>query len=268
MKNTLLTTLTIAALSYSSLTSATVLTTADDHYNSSDSESNSLKNFISDTATTITIKKKLLADDRINSLNIRVITTNAKVTLIGTVPNEEAKQIAISIAKSTKGVVELEADLDITSESLMKKASSDSIITSKIKLSYLDDPDINSSNISVRTINGHVSLKGIASNEDTKKKLIDIAKNTYGVKQVDADIKIDKSSFVKNIASDSAITSAIKLNYLEDSVLSVLDIHVKTINKEVTLSGAVLTEEEKERAIAIAKLTHGVKKVNSELKLK
>lgn len=268
MKNTLLTALTILTVNQFSLTLSADQTTTNPHHNSSSSKTDSIKNSVSDTAITIEIKKKLLADNRINIFNIRVITTNGKVNLIGTVANEEEKQIAISIAKSTKGIAELEADLDIVDESLIKRFSNDSIITSKIKLAFLDDQEISSSNISVKTINGNVTLKGKAPDEKTKKKLIDIARNTHGVKQVNENLKIDKSSFIQNVASDSTITTAIKLKYLEDSILNPLDIHVKTINNEVTLSGTDITEEEKERAIMIARLTVGVKKVISELKVK
>ena len=271
MKNTLFTAFTILVVSCSSLTSIESIAnqpTSNNHAKSYNSESSSLAYLISDAAITLSIKKQFLMDDKINSLNIKIFTTNGKVILIGTAPSKQAKEVAISIAKSTKGVVEVEANLAITDESLIKQASDDTIITSKIKIAYLNDPDINSSSINVKTVNECVILTGTVPDESTKEKAIAIARDTPSVKKVLAnDVQVNKASFIKNIASDSAISSIIKLRYLEDDILSVLDIHVKTINQEVILSGAVQNNEEKEKAILIAKLTNGVKKVSSQLEV-
>lgn len=266
MKNKLLTAFTIAAISCSSMISLA----NESKYNGSTNynESSLIENIASDIAITLSIKKAYAMDDHINSFNIRVKTVNGKVTLNGTVPDEKIKDLVISIAKNTKGVAEVSANLKVTSKNLIQQASSDSIITTKIKLTYFDDPNIKLSTINVITINGKVTLNGKTQNEQTRKKAINIAKETKGVKEVITKIEIDKSiisSSLDSLALDSAITSMIKLGFFEDDILSSLDLHVKTINGEVILSGNVLDKTSKERAISIANSTRGVNKVISNI---
>ncbi len=270
MKTKLLNIFTFAALGCSSLTS---LADTNYQYNVSSSnqkhsdESSKMSNIMSDAKITISIKRQFLADDRISGLNIRVTTINGSVTLVGTVPSEEEKQLAISIAKATKGVRHVDSDLEITDAGLIRKASSDAMITSRVKVAFLDDSEINFLDISVKTINGKVTLKGSVPDEKTKRKAISLAKEIRQVKDVISHLEINKASSLKNLASDSAITSIIKLRYFEDEELNGLDIHVKTINKEVTISGVVFNKAAEQRAISIAKLTNGVEKVISQLKV-
>ena len=231
-------------------------------------ESSSPEYLVSDVAITISIKKKLLANNGAKSFNIKVTTTNGNVILKGMVPDEKTKETAISIAKSTKGVAEISNCLAVSNQSLIKMASVDSIITSTIKLSYINDPEITSSSIAVKTVNQNVRLTGTVPNLSIKDKAITIAQTTPSVKAVTADIKIDKTSYIRNIASDGAITSMIKLKYLDEDILSGLDIYVRTVNGEVILSGVVENEMERERAMLIAKETNGVKKIDSHLRIK
>jgi len=270
MKNKFLTAFTIATISCVPLVSLANQSNhnTDVNYNNESNESSAIENIASDAAITISIKKKYAVDDRINSFNIRVHTINGKVTVTGTVPNKEVKNLVIAIAKDTKGVSDVITNLKITDESLIRQASSDATITAKIKLTYLDESDIKVTDIGIKTIHGVVTLTGKVPDERTKNIAISIAKETKGVKEVVSKIEVDKSiisSSMGNMASDSAITSIIKLRFFEDDILSGLDLHVKTINGEVTLSGKVMDNASKERAISIANNTNSVKKVVSNI---
>lgn len=61
--------------------------------------------------------------------------------------------------------------------------------------------------------------------------------------------------------SDTAITAKVKGKYVLDDILKSLDVHVKTENGEVTLSGNLNSRAEKERAIELATEVEGVKRV-------
>ncbi len=74
---------------------------------------NKVGNAISDTAITTKIKAKLAADSIASAFKISVETTEGKVTLTGEVPNQEAVEKAISIAKNTEGVKEIKNNLTI-----------------------------------------------------------------------------------------------------------------------------------------------------------
>lgn len=262
MRNKFLSVVSIAAISCSSLVSL-ANDTSQKNSSSNTSQSSSWDSLLPDSYITATIKKNYITDDRINNFNIRVVTINGNVTLTGTVPDEQIKKLAISIAKSTKGVENVDTNLVITEDSLLKKASNDAVITSKIKALFLNDSDINGLDIKVETINNVVSLNGTVPTNAAKLKAIAIAKIVKSVKTVNSNLTVKESN-----PSDIKITSAIKIKIFGDSELDGLDIHVTTVNREVTLSGAVESESAKARAISIAKGTEGVKKVHSKLTVK
>ena len=63
---------------------------------------------------------------------------------------------------------------------------------------------------------------------------------------------------------DTAITTKIKSRFVADSMVSTFDIHVETFRGVVNLSGFVNTEAQKDRAVAIAHSTGGVREVKAD----
>ena len=70
------------------------------------------------------------------------------------------------------------------------------------------------------------------------------------------------------VIDDGTITTKVKTKIIGDSLLKGFSISVVTFQGEVTLTGAVKTQQEKDRAGRIARDTHGVKKVHNLLKLR
>lgn len=70
------------------------------------------------------------------------------------------------------------------------------------------------------------------------------------------------------VVDDATISTVVKKRLFEDNVLSGFAISVKTFQGEVTLTGAVDSPGEKERATSLAWGVHGVVKVNNMLKIK
>jgi osmotically-inducible protein OsmY len=70
------------------------------------------------------------------------------------------------------------------------------------------------------------------------------------------------------VISDSAITAAIKGKYIADPNIKSLNIHVKTNNGHVTLTGIVPNIAMKNLAVSLAQNTDGVTKVHSKLIVK
>ena len=62
----------------------------------------------------------------------------------------------------------------------------DSAITTKVKSSFLADPVVSATAISVTTTDGVVSLNGNAKNEQERQRAIQLAQSTQGVRAVDA----------------------------------------------------------------------------------
>lgn len=67
------------------------------------------------------------------------------------------------------------------------------------------------------------------------------------------------------VASDSAITTKIKGEYVVDSEVSVFNIGVRTYEGTVTLTGTVGSFVARDQAGRIAKQTSGVKNVNNQI---
>ncbi len=70
------------------------------------------------------------------------------------------------------------------------------------------------------------------------------------------------------VVDDTTITTKVKAKLYEESILKGMAISVNTFEGNVTLNGAVDTEEQKDRAEAIAKSVYGVTKVNNLLMIK
>jgi hyperosmotically inducible protein len=70
------------------------------------------------------------------------------------------------------------------------------------------------------------------------------------------------------VVDDATITTKVKAKLFEDSILKGMAISVDTFEGQVTLTGAVDKEEQKDRAGELARSVYGVKKVNNLLNIK
>ena len=70
------------------------------------------------------------------------------------------------------------------------------------------------------------------------------------------------------MVDDATITTKVKAKLFDESILRGFAISVDTFEGNVTLTGAVDTEEQKEKAGEIAASVYGVKKVNNLIKIK
>lgn len=70
------------------------------------------------------------------------------------------------------------------------------------------------------------------------------------------------------VVDDATITTKVKAELFDESILRGFAISVETFEGAVTLTGAVATEAQKDKAGEIAESVYGVKKVNNLLKIK
>ncbi len=70
------------------------------------------------------------------------------------------------------------------------------------------------------------------------------------------------------VVDDSSITTKVKAKIFEDGIMKGMAISVDTFEGQVTLTGAVDTPQQRERAGELAKSVYGVKKVNNLLNIK
>jgi len=147
---------------------------------------------IDDSIVTAKIKSKLLADPDIKGFDLKVETHKGDVQLSGFVGNQAQIDRAIMITYSVEGVKNVDNQVSLKSDSAttMGVKIDDSIVTSKVKSSFLADPDIKSFDISVVTNNGEVKLNGLVDNQTQIDRAIDIALRTEGVHNVINELRI------------------------------------------------------------------------------
>jgi osmotically-inducible protein OsmY len=157
-----------------------------------------------DDATLVaTVKSKLLWNSNTEGLDINVDAANGMVSLTGTAPSGEAKDLAGRLAANTNGVREVKNMLSVSatdsSAAMAQNVAddttaviSDAWITSKVKSSFIYRRNLDGFDISVDTQKGMVSLSGNVQSNAEKQLAIETARNIRGVRGVDADgLRVD-----------------------------------------------------------------------------
>jgi hyperosmotically inducible protein len=163
-----------------------------------------------DPGITTAVKTKLAADDTVKAIDINVDTKNGVVTLKGEAPTPAAKTRAIELAKATNGVRDVVDAITVTppaaatsgiDEPQRKPSDSardvsgtmgDAGITTAIKTKMLADTTVSGLKIDVDTTDAVVTLKGDVGSAAEKKRAVEIARETNGVKSVKDQLKISK----------------------------------------------------------------------------
>ncbi|HEU5181139.1 MAG TPA: BON domain-containing protein [Candidatus Polarisedimenticolia bacterium] len=153
----------------------------------------------SDAAITGMVKTKLAADSKVNASEINVDTANGVVTLTGNIDSQEGKDRAIQLARDTKGVRDVNDMISVKVGAATGDAPSpdrtvgeridDAGITMRVKAKLLDDPNVKGLKIDVDTRDGVVYLTGAVSGEAERNRAIELARNTEGVKDVQANFQ-------------------------------------------------------------------------------
>ena len=182
----------------------------------------------SDAGITTAVKAKMAADSTVKASEINVDTHNRVVTLNGTVGSEAEKDRAVLIARDTSGVTSVVDDIVVGSKPAATAGS------------YEQKTEDAAHDAKVKTENAAHEAK------------------------VKTEKAADKTG---EVITDSAITTDLKTKYLAEPGVPGLDIHVETNNGIVTLSGNVKTKAEMEKAMSVARGTHGVKRVVNHMKM-
>ena len=167
----------------------------------------SVETAVDDATITGSVKSKLLADERTKGFDINVDTARGVVTLTGGADSQMSKNTAGSLAASATGVVRVNNQLMVraagsesrqdantaTASGEVREAmdeSGDGIddgwITTKVKSQLLADPGTKGLNIMVDTHANIVHLSGMAATTASRELAISLARNTKGVRGVDA----------------------------------------------------------------------------------
>ena len=166
----------------------------------------------------------------------------------------------------------------------------DGWLTAKIQAQFFVDDDIKSRYITVTSRDGDVRLKGFVESDDARRQVLEITRNTDGVKQIDdAQLLVGRpanQSFetaampaAAPIATsgqapagaapldDATVASFVQARYFLDPTLKIRHITVQTMNGVVTLQGQVASETERSQALMLARSAPGVQRVEDSLQV-
>jgi len=79
-------------------------------------------------------------------------------------------------------------------QSSVGEAVDDTVITTKVKALYVEDPVVNALNVNVETFKGVVQLSGFANNQTEINRASEIARGVKGVSSVKNDVRLKTSA--------------------------------------------------------------------------
>jgi hyperosmotically inducible protein len=156
----------------------------------------------SDIGVTTAIKAKMAVDESVKDSKIEVATKDGVVTLTGNINSAEAKDRALALAKETKGVVEVKDMIEVRRATgdgdapdpgrTVGVTIDDAGTTMRVKSRLLEDPIVKGLQIDVDTREGVVFLTGSVGSEQEKQQAVKLARETEGVKDVQANLTVGK----------------------------------------------------------------------------
>ncbi|WP_339632871.1 BON domain-containing protein [uncultured Sneathiella sp.] len=121
---------------------------------------------------------------------------------------------------------------------------------------------------STTVIDGTVLITGEVPTPEDRLMLTKLVWGVKGVKEVHNDVTVAGSESLSNFASDSLITTKLKLKLLRDAEILNINYSVETVNGTVYLMGIAQNEAELQRVKNHAKEISGVRHIVSYVKMK
>jgi hyperosmotically inducible periplasmic protein len=145
-----------------------------------------------------------------------------------------------------------------------------------VKTRFAADDTVKAYQINVDTRNGFVTLSGAVETRAAKDQAVRLARETEGVTDVADNLTVNAAATLggrteeaardtANAIADAGVTAAVKTKLLADTTVGGLKIDVDTRAGVVTQTGTVRSAAERERAVAVARETEGVKNVVDKL---
>lgn len=118
-----------------------------------------------------------------DAVHVNVTSFNRNVLISGEVPSETVKEEIGALVSGIENVRNVSNELIISGTSSLTSRSSDSLITSDVKLRFVQDKRFDADHIKVVTENGTVFLMGIVKRAEAD-AATEVASTTGGVQRV------------------------------------------------------------------------------------
>ena len=194
-----------------------------------------------DSIITGKIKSGFIKDKIVRSRSYNVDTRDGVVTVKGKARSQAEADRALEIAKSTEGVKSVNNEVRVVASTSASSSKKKSSTTASAK-------DVEPRN-------------STPTSEQPKDKTA----STSSKRSSSTGTSTSASS--SNSSPDALITTKVKAEYAKDKVVSATKIHVDTDHGVVHLSGMAKSQEEADKAVALAKNVKGVSSVKSDIKV-
>ena len=211
-----------------------------------------------DAQITQDVLDELAWDPAVTVADLNVSTDHGRVMLNGTVDTYGTKSEAEDAAYRVGGVRSVDNDLVVNPAALGLRA--DTGIAADIRSALALDYQVPDDRISVRVVDGFVTLTGNVDWYYQKDSAEDDAAMISGVKGVDDEIFVNQPQ-----ASAVDISSGISRAFARNAELYDDNIDVTTNGSQVTLAGMVATWSEYDTAEDIAWMSPGVTSVTNNI---
>lgn len=206
--------------------------------------------------------KTYLKDD-----DIKIQSKDGAVTLTGNVSEESHKTLAQDTVTGLPGVKSVDNKLEVKGE--RPADNSDAWLIMKVKTTLLFHSSVSGFKTEVNSKDGIVTLQGKATSQAQKDLTTEYAKDVEGVKGVNNEMTVGKTSKKIQTAGgkidDASITALVKMTLLSHRSTSALNTSVTTKEGVVTLSGKAKNAAEKDLATKFANDVNGVKEVKNRM---
>ncbi len=208
---------------------------------------------LSDADVSAAIETEMALDESVPSHLIDVETEAGIVTLSGSVSNILARDRAVHIAESTKGVRSVVNQIVVAPKHRTDEAIYDDVIAA-----LATDAATDSYEIKVKVTEGNVIMEGTVDSWAEKMLAEQEAKGVRGVKEVTNNLSVNFTAERK----DTEIAADVKRQLAVDVMIDESLIDVSVTDGKVKLSGTVGSAAESRRAISDA-WVNGVKEVDA-----
>ena len=224
-----------------------------------------------DAATTSRVRTALLLSKHVSPYDIKVETTEAKVSLDGQVPTEQIKAVAGAIALDTSGVKEVHNNLGINPSTARNPETqglgervADLEIKTLVSEELSQNADLSEKHIATEVKNRMVTLSGTVETATQKNQAEHIAWQVNGVQGVTDNLSASNAQ-TNPESADEKLVHRVEFELYSTKAISLKAVQVHADNGTVTLTGNVSSRAEKLLAEKTAQSVEGVRKVVDSL---
>lgn len=200
---------------------------------------------------------------------VTVKADDGVVTLTGTVPDRDARDLAADTVENLPGVTSVNNEITVKSA---YPEHSDSWTALKIRSLLLVKANVSATDTTVAVHDGVVTLGGTADNQAQKELTEVYAKEIDNVKSVKNDIVVktpsvtaDTGHTVGDKIDDASITGQLKYTLLSHKGTSALNTKVTTMDGVVIITGEASSDAQKDLVTKLAESVRGVKSVSNNM---